>query len=88
MPRYIESITGNLNQHLRQSVSMASSAARSASKSPSPESVMISELKKQVDLLSKSDKSSTFYSRISIVLSALALLIAVLTFIFSFFVHL
>ena len=88
MPRYIESITGNLNQHLRQSVSMASSAARSASKSPSPESVMISELKKQVDLLSKSDKSSPFYSRISIVLSALALLIAVLTFIFSFFVHL
>ncbi len=88
MPRDIESITNNINQQLRRSVSVASSAARSASKSPSPESVMISELKKQVDLLSKSDKSSTFYSRISIVLSALALLIAVLTFIFSFVIHL
>lgn len=88
MPRDVESITNSLNQHLRQSVSMASSAARSASKSPSPESVMISELKKQVELLAKSDKSSTFYSRISIVLSALALLVAVLTFVFSFFVQL
>ena len=88
MPRDIESIPNNTNQQLRRSLSVASSAARSASKSPSPESVMISELKKQVDLLSKSDKSSTFYSRISIVLSALALLVAVLTFIFSFFVHL
>ena len=88
MSRDIESITENLNQQLRRSVSVASSAARSASKSPAPESTMISELKKQVDLLSKSDKSSAFYSRISIVLSALALLIAVLTFIFSFFVQL
>ena len=88
MPRDIESITNNINQQLRRSVSVASSAARSASKSPSPESVVISELKKQVELLAQSDKSSTFYSRISIVLSALALLIAVLTFIFSFFVQL
>ena len=88
MPRDIESIPNNINQQLRRSVSVASSAARSASKSPAPESTMISEFKKQVDLLSKSDKSSTFYSRISIVLSALALLVAVLTFVFSFFVQL
>lgn len=88
MPNDLESITNELNQNLRQSIAMASSISRSASKSPSPESVMISELKKQVDLLSKSDKSSTFYSRISIVLSALALLVAVLTFVFSFSVQL
>ena len=88
MPNDLESITNEQNQNLRQSIAMASSISRSASKSPSPESVMISELKKQVDLLSKSDKSSTFYSRISIVLSALALLVAVLTFVFSFSVQL
>lgn len=88
MPNDLESITNELNQNLRQSISMASSISRSASKSPSPESVMISELKKQVELLSNSDKSSTFYSRISIILSSLALLIAVLTFIFSFVVQL
>lgn len=88
MPNDLESITKELNQNLRQSIAMASSVSRSASKSPSPESIMISELKKQVELLSNSDKSSTFYSRISIVLSALALLVAVLTFIFSFVVQL
>lgn len=88
MPNDLESITKELNQNLRQSIAMASSISRSASKSPSPESVMISELKKEVELLSNSDKSSTFYSRISIVLSALALLVAVLTFIFSFVVQL
>lgn len=88
MPNDLESITKELNQNLRQSIAMASSVSRSASKSPSPESIMISELKKQVELLSNSDKSSTFYSRISIILSSLALLIAVLTFIFSFVVQL
>lgn len=88
MPNDLESIIKELNQNLRQSIAMASSVSRSASKSPSPESIMISELKKQVELLSNSDKSSTFYSRISIILSSLALLIAVLTFIFSFVVQL
>lgn len=88
MPNDLESITKELNQNLCQSIAMASSISRSASKSPSPESIMISELKKQVELLSNSDKSSTFYSRISIILSSLALLIAVLTFIFSFVVQL
>lgn len=88
MPNDLESITNELNQNLRQSIAMASSVSRSASKSPSPESIMISELKKEVELLSNSDKSSTFYSRISIILSSLALLIAVLTFIFSFVVQL
>lgn len=88
MPNDLESIIKELNQNLRQSIAMASSVSRSASKSPSPESIMISELKKQVELLSNSDKSSTFYSRISIILSSLALLVAVLTFIFSFVVQL
>lgn len=88
MPNDLESITKELNQNLRQSISMASSISRSASKTPSPESLVISELKKQVDLLRESGNSSSKYSRVSIILSSLALLIAVLTFIFSFVVQL
>lgn len=88
MPNDLEPITKELDQNLRQSVSMASSISRSASKTPSPESLVISELKKQVDLLMESGKSSSKYSRVSIILSSLALLIAVLTFIFSFVVQL
>lgn len=56
MPNDLESITKELNQNLRQSISMASSISRSASKTPSPESLVISELKKQVDLLMESGR--------------------------------
>lgn len=48
MPNDLESITKELNQNLRQSIAMASSVSRSASKSPSPESIMISELKSRL----------------------------------------
>lgn len=88
MPNDLESITKELNQNLRQSTSIASSISRSASKTPAPESLVISELKKQVDLLMESEKSSSKYSRVSIILSSLALLVAVLTLIFSFVVQL
>lgn len=88
MPNDLESITKELNQNLRQSISMASSISRSASKTPSPESLVISELKKQVDFLMESGKSSSKYSHASIILSSLSLLIAALTFIFSFVVQL